>query len=621
MNNKTSKVQILGIVALVLALVVLAAGIYTGSAKNGDGAYAVLLKEAREKKLMIDDVGKAGRNATSVSNQAASAEGRIDAAAKDTADAAAAADVLDIAIAEGTETGDVDVDILLAALSLIDGGIEELDAQDIDTADITAGADMLNELTDEKVLALYQACVDKAYTAVNGAETAIAGVRDGAMKVVDYARVDAEALPEITITELPVCATVEECHAAIDMLCARAAELDAYKADLPVWAETANDAYEVAAARKLTLVEKLAIKLADNFIGMVFTSFLLLAIALVMLFLEKEFAEQWSKNHVFSVFIALLVMLVVQTYALGFEYPSFAAWGKIWFDNTFNVLRDNSTTGIVALGMTLVIITGGIDLAVGSTLAGVGTVLMTMIDTGEHGFLVKFGITGVPAFIIGIVVALTVGVAIGGIIGLLVTKGRIPPFIVTLGMMNVVRSVAQYFTKSYTPTVPAAFQSISNTDVIIDRPLMVVYWAIIAVVFYYIMNNTAFGRHVYAVGSNERTTRLSGINADRVKLKVYMITGLVVSIASIMYLSRLGGMDVASAGNGYEMDAIAAVVVGGTAMSGGKGSIVGTVLGMLIIGIMNNLLILLGVDSFLSAAFKGAIVVIAVLMQRKEKAV
>jgi len=244
---------------------------------------------------------------------------------------------------------------------------------------------------------------------------------------------------------------------------------------------------------------------------------------------------------------------------------------------------------------------------------------MTMIDTGEHGFLVKFGITGLPAYIIGIVVALTVGVAIGGIIGLMVTKGRIPPFIVTLGMMNVVRSVAQYFTKSYTPTVPAGFQAISNTDVLIDRPLMVVYWLIIAMVFYYIMNNTAFGRHVYAVGSNERTTRLSGINADRVKLKVYMITGLVVSIASIMYLFRLGGMDVASAGNGYEMDAIAAVVVGGTAMSGGKGSIVGTVLGMLIIGIMNNLLILLGVDSFLSAAFKGAIVVIAVLMQRKEK--
>ena len=619
MNNKVTKVQILGIIAAVLAVVVFAAGIYTGNAKNGDGAFGTLLKTAREKQVEIADADKAGRNASSIAKQVDPAVKKIDAAAEGAADAGAAAGALDAAVAAGSGSGDVDVDVLMAALALIDGGVEAISAPGIDTAGITEGSQMLTDLTDGKILALYQACVDDAYAAVNAAESAIIGIRDGAQKVCDYARVDAGELSEITLTERPVCNTVEDCHAAIEMLSARAIELDAYKTELPAWSALADDAYQVAAAKKLTFGEKLAMLLADNFIGIVFTALLLLVVALVCLFLEKEFAEQWAKNHVFSVFIALLVMLVVQTYALGFEYPSIGAWAESWFNNTFNVLRDNSTTGIVALGMTLVIITGGIDLAVGSTLAGVGTVLMTMIDTGEHGFLVKFGITGLPAYIIGIVVALTVGVAIGGIIGLMVTKGRIPPFIVTLGMMNVVRSVAQYFTKSYTPTVPAGFQAISNTDVLIDRPLMVVYWLIIAMVFYYIMNNTAFGRHVYAVGSNERTTRLSGINADRVKLKVYMITGLVVSIASIMYLSRLGGMDVASAGNGYEMDAIAAVVVGGTAMSGGKGSIVGTVLGMLIIGIMNNLLILLGVDSFLSAAFKGAIVVIAVLMQRKEK--
>lgn len=120
-------------------------------------------------------------------------------------------------------------------------------------------------------------------------------------------------------------------------------------------------------------------------------------------------------------------------------------------------------------------------------------------------------------------------------------------------------------------------------------------------------------------GSNERTTRLSGINTDKIKMKVYMISGFVVAIAAVAQLSRLGGMDVASAGSGYELDSIAAVVVGGTAMSGGRGSIVGTILGVLIIGLMNNLLILLGVDSFLTDAFKGAIVVAAVLMQRKEK--
>ena len=193
-----------------------------------------------------------------------------------------------------------------------------------------------------------------------------------------------------------------------------------------------------------------------------------------------------------------------------------------------------------------------------------------------------------------------------------------PPFIVTLGVMNVVRSVAQYFTKSYTPTVPKEFEAIANTMVLGQRPMTILYWLVLAVIFYLVMKNTAFGRHVYAVGSNERTTRLSGINTDRVKRWVYAINGLVVAVAAVSQLSRLGGMDVASAGSGYELDAIAAVVVGGTAMSGGRGSIIGTVLGVLIIGIMNNLLILLGVDSFLTDAFKGAIVVAAVLMQRKE---
>ena len=283
------------------------------------------------------------------------------------------------------------------------------------------------------------------------------------------------------------------------------------------------------------------------------------------------------------------------------------------------MLRANTSVGIVALGMTLVIIIGGIDLAVGSTLAGVGTVLMAMIDTGEHGVLVRFGITGAPAFAIGIAAAILAGVAIGAVNGLLITKGKVPPFIATLGVMNIIRSVAQYFTKSYTPTVPKSFEGIANTMILGQRPMTIVYWLVVAVIFYLVMKHTAFGRYVYATGSNERTTRLSGINTDKIKMKVYMISGFVVAIAAVAQLSRLGGMDVASAGSGYELDSIAAVVVGGTAMSGGRGSIVGTILGVLIIGLMNNLLILLGVDSFLTDAFKGAIVVAAVLMQRKEK--
>ena len=475
----------------------------------------------------------------------------------------------------------------------------------------------LTALADEKELALYQALVDDSFAAVSGAESAVDGARESAEKIWSLIGQSAE-LEAATVTGQPECADVDACRAALQSLLARAEEMDAYRAQMDQWRKEADAAAAEASKASVSAMDRMVIALADNFIGVLFTAALLLILALVLLFLSDAFRRQWTKNPVFSVGMALIVMLIFQTYALGFGQGSVGAWAKFWFDNTFNVLRANTSVGMIALGMTLVIITGGIDLAVGSTLAGVGTILMTLIDTGEHGVLVRLGITETPAFAIGIVLALISGMVIGGLIGLLVTKGRVPPFIVTLGVMNVVRSVAQYFTKSYTPTVPKEFEAIANTMVLGQRPMTILYWLVLAVIFYLVMKNTAFGRHVYAVGSNERTTRLSGINTDRVKRWVYAINGLVVAVAAVSQLSRLGGMDVASAGSGYELDAIAAVVVGGTAMSGGRGSIIGTVLGVLIIGIMNNLLILLGVDSFLTDAFKGAIVVAAVLMQRKE---
>ena len=148
------------------------------------------------------------------------------------------------------------------------------------------------------------------------------------------------------------------------------------------------------------------------------------------------------------------------------------------------------------------------------------------------------------------------------------------------------------------------------------RPLWTLL-LLLAVILHIVSKRTVFGRHVFAVGSNERTTRLSGINVNRVKLGVYALMGAVVAIAALLQVSRIGAMDPANAGSGYELDAIAAVIVGGTSMSGGKGSVVGTVFGMLIIAVMNNLLNLLGVDPFLREAFKGAIIIAAVLLQRK----
>ena len=147
----------------------------------------------------------------------------------------------------------------------------------------------------------------------------------------------------------------------------------------------------------------------------------------------------------------------------------------------------------------------------------------------------------------------------------------------------------------------------------------IIYWLILAWILNVVAKRTAFGRHVYAVGSNERAAKLSGINVQRVKRVVYVLIGVLVAVSSILQVSRIGAMDYANAGSGYEMDAIAAVIVGGTSMSGGRGTIGGTVLGVLIIAVMNNLLNLLGVPPFLREAFKGVIVICAVLLQKKEK--
>ena len=621
------KTKIFGIAILILAIVVAGVGVAADLAKKGDGAFASRLAEARATVETVSANAKAVKNVAAMYKKIAAAETKLDEAAEAAQQALDGANALDAAIASGA-SGDADVDALRAALEKLGEGSaaartfektfnldsaalsEALDGVDGGIADLTA-------LADEKELALYQALVDDSFAAVSGAESAVDGARESAEKIWSLIGQSAE-LEAATVTGQPECADVDACRAALQSLLARAEEMDAYRAQMDQWRKEADAAAAEASKASVSAMDRMVIALADNFIGVLFTAALLLILALVLLFLSDAFRRQWTKNPVFSVGMALIVMLIFQTYALGFGQGSLGAWAKFWFDNTFNVLRANTSVGMIALGMTLVIITGGIDLAVGSTLAGVGTILMTLIDTGEHGVLVRLGVTGTPAFAIGIVLALISGMAIGGLIGLLVTKGRVPPFIVTLGIMNVVRSVAQYFTKSYTPTVPKEFEAIANTMVLGQRPMTILYWLVLAVIFYLVMKNTAFGRHVYAVGSNERTTRLSGINTDRVKRWVYAINGLVVAVAAVSQLSRLGGMDVASAGSGYELDAIAAVVVGGTAMSGGRGSIVGTVLGVLIIGIMNNLLILLGVDSFLTDAFKGAIVVAAVLMQRKE---
>lgn len=325
----------------------------------------------------------------------------------------------------------------------------------------------------------------------------------------------------------------------------------------------------------------------------------------------------WSKNDVVSTLFALLVMVIIQAVVVGINAGSFTGMfgkmGMAWL----NILRNNTYAGVIALGMCFIIISGGIDLSVGSMLCALGAILMYLIDP-TNGLLAGMGITGGAAYAVAIVVILLAGYVLGTLNGSLVAYGKLPPFIATLGTMKIFRSVTQQLTKTFNPKVPDGFKLIASTKIGGQVLLPIIYWLVIVAIMYIIFKKTAFGRQTIAIGSNERAAKLSGINVNRVKRHIYALGGVMCAVAAIIYVSRIGSMDFANAGSGYEMDAIAAVVVGGTSMAGGKGSLFGAFIGMLIMGVMNNILNSIGVPTFLCDAIKGAIIIFAVLLQKKE---
>lgn len=327
--------------------------------------------------------------------------------------------------------------------------------------------------------------------------------------------------------------------------------------------------------------------------------------------------ELWNRNPLASTVFALIVMVLIQCVVMWANAGSFAGMfpkmGMAWM----NILRNNTYAGLIALGMCFIIISGGIDLSVGSMLCALGAILMYLVDA-NNGPLAAIGLTGVPAYIIAIIVIVVLGALFGGINGSLVAYGKLPPFIATLGTMKIFRSVTQQLTKQFNPEVPAGFKLIASAKIGGQVILPIIYWVLVVVIMHIIFKKTAFGRQTIAIGSNERAAKLSGINVNKVKLCIYALGGIMVALASIIYIARIGSMDFANAGSGYEMDAIAAVIVGGTSMAGGRGSLVGAFLGMLIISVMNNILNTVGVPTFLCEAVKGAIIIFAVLLQKKD---
>jgi ribose/xylose/arabinose/galactoside ABC-type transport system permease subunit len=275
------------------------------------------------------------------------------------------------------------------------------------------------------------------------------------------------------------------------------------------------------------------------------------------------------------------------------------------FTNVMNILRQTSINGIVAVGMTFVIILAGIDLSVGSVLALAAVVAASFAHPGEY-----------PVFV-PILAGLFTGSLCGFINGLIIAKRRIAPFIVTLGMMTIARGAALVYTNGRPVIELSDSYNKIGGKYVLSIPIPVIIFIIVVFIGSFLLSKTVFGRHVYATGGNKTAAELSGIITSRVIILGYSIAGFLAGLAGIVLSSRvMSGSP--STGQGYELDAIAAVVIGGTRLTGGVGTIFGTIIGALIIGVMNNGLDLLNVSSYLQQIVKGLIILLAVMIDRKK---
>lgn len=297
-----------------------------------------------------------------------------------------------------------------------------------------------------------------------------------------------------------------------------------------------------------------------------------------------------------GVVIALAVLVVV----LSIVSPEFRT-----FDNMMSLMRQSAINGLIAFGMTCVILTGGIDLSVGSVLA---------LTAAITAYLIKGGMAAGLAMLIGLII----GGIFGLISGVLVTKGRLQPFIATLITMTVYRGLTMVFTNG----IPisglgnSGLISFIGKGFILGVPFPVIIFLAIFALMAFVLSKTTFGRRVYATGSNSVAAKLAGVNIDRTKLYVYIISGVLAALAGLILISRLNSAQ-PTLGQGYELDAIAAVALGGTSMNGGRGRIWGTFVGVLIIAVLSNGLNILGISSYYQAVVKGVVILIAVLSDRK----
>lgn len=274
--------------------------------------------------------------------------------------------------------------------------------------------------------------------------------------------------------------------------------------------------------------------------------------------------------------------------------------------NITNVLRQVSVIGILAVGLTFVILLGGIDLSVGSLLAFSGTVIMAAQVNYE---------TSIP---VAIILGLIAGGLIGLINGVIITYGKITAFITTLAMMTITRSLALYYADAGAISGFNYDYSELGNGYILGIPVPIYIFAIVVVIAFILLEKTKYGRHVYAVGGNAKAAHLSAVPVIRVTILAYVICGITAAVGSVIETSRLNSVSTSSTGHMYELDAIAAVIIGGTSLAGGRGRIIGTVFGVLILGVLSNLMNLVNISPYIQGVVKGAIIIGAVLLQKRE---
>jgi len=316
----------------------------------------------------------------------------------------------------------------------------------------------------------------------------------------------------------------------------------------------------------------------------------------------------WARLHGLGP-IAGLVLLCIAGTLLNAEFAT--------LDNAMNVLTRTAFIGIIAVGMCFVIISGGIDLSVGSMAALIaGSVILAMNWLGAAGW----GSTLVV--VAGMGFALLLGALFGLAHGLLITRGRIEPFIVTLGTLGIFRAYLTYFSNGGAITLEnnlADAYSPVFYGSLLGVPVPVWVFALVALIGGLILNRTAYGRYVQAIGSNEQVARYAAVDVDRIKVLTYMLLGVCVGIATLLYVPRLGSAS-PTTGILWELEAIAAVIVGGTALKGGAGSITGTVVGAVLLSVISNILNLTSIISvYLNAAVQGFVIIVVAFLQRRRR--